>query len=126
MRYNKKLADYVNQTYDIRSIYQSITGRKPGSGKVFCPVHNNHNTPAAKIYGNNLKCFGICNCIYTPYDLLVRFYPDELKKIESSIVLPESEQSNKKFSFIQRDKLDLSKPLVEILKEIVEYEEDNS
>lgn len=124
MKFNRKLAGYVNQTYEIRSIYKAITGREPGNGKVFCPMHDNHNTPAAKIYGNNLKCFGVCNCIYTPYDLLRRFFPEDLQRIETSIVLPETEEQKQNFSYIPRESLDLTKPLVVLIKEVIEYEKD--
>lgn len=125
MSYNRKLAEYVNEKYQIRDLYLAITGRVPGNGKIFCPVHNNKNTPAAKIYGNALKCFGVCNCLYKPYDLMKIFFPEELVKIKESIVLPEVNESRVKFVYKQRKDIK-GTSLYEVLKEVSEYEENNN
>lgn len=124
MKYNRKLADYVDKNYDIRDLYEQVTGRKPGTGKCMCPFHHNVNTPAAKIYGNTLKCFGVCNKLYSVFDFLNTFFPQELEHISRSVILPEVTTKESKFSIIPRDKLDLNQPLSVIYKRIIEHEEN--
>lgn len=120
---SSKLAKYVNEHYDVRELYKEVTGRVPPEGKCFCPFHHNVNTPAAKIYGNALKCFGQCNRLFTPYDFLKKFFPEELTKVVQSVVLEEYSTSKKSFKFLKRGEIDLSQPLECILKSIIKLNE---
>lgn len=88
MKYNPKLAQYVNQNFSFVEEYKRIFGKVPPTGKMFCPFHDNKNTPAAKIYDNSLKCFGVCGRMFSVYDLLVKFDPELLTKVEAQNVLP--------------------------------------
>ena len=44
------------------------------TGNIFCPFHENHDTPAAKMYWNEYKnqweihCFGECHRSFSAYD----------------------------------------------------------
>ena len=114
----ENLYNYVNSNYDIRELYYKVTGHKAGNGKVFCPFHHNVNTPAAKIYENTMMCFGSCHKLYKPYDFLSKFFPDELKKVKETIIIPDSKSvSNNKF--IMLSQFDLNNGLYFSLKKII-------
>lgn len=120
---NYKIINYINENYDIRELYKEVMGRDPGHGKCFCPFHNNRNTPAAKIYDNRLKCFGECNRLFGPYDFLKRFYPDEINKVKTQIILPETKfERIQKERRITRNELDLTLPVSDVIKQILEYD----
>ncbi len=112
-----KLVDYINNNCDFRDEYQRIFGKQLGYAKVFCPFHSNHNTPAAKVYGNTLKCFGVCNRVYTVYDLLKKFDPDRINEIKASVVLPEVEQ--KEVFKITIKPIDRSKSIKSIIESLL-------
>ena len=66
----------INKVIDFENICSEFDIRlniRSNSGLCFCPFHDNHNTPAAKIYkddaGDSLYCFSE-NKIYRPYDLI--------------------------------------------------------
>lgn len=88
-RQPSKLESFVNENYDIDEVYFEVFGKHIPSGKVFCPnpLHDNHNTPAAKRYQNAIHCF-VCQRSFTPYHLLKWYRPDLLEKINSTQVLP--------------------------------------
>lgn len=116
-----KVREYCNQNYDIRELYEAVAGRRPGHGKCFCIMHDNVNTPAAKIYDNSMKCFGECNRMFGPYDILKRYFPEELNRVRSTIILPEVKKKHKPVQqMIRRSSLDLSKPIDQVITEILQ------
>ncbi len=77
----------MKQTYDIRTIkkvinqnftFSDLSNRFKGvdssTGNIFCPFHENHDTPAAKMYWDEdrgiwiIHCFGECHRNFTAYD----------------------------------------------------------
>lgn len=76
MRYNKDFIDFV-KSISIEDAYEEVFGQRPPAGKFFCPFHHNVNTPAAKVYGNSIKCFS-CNRSYSTFDLYYKFMPEKL------------------------------------------------
>lgn len=122
-----RIINYCNDNYDIRELYAAITGHEPGLGKIYCCMHQNSNTPAAKIYGNKLKCFGECNRLFGAYDLLKRYYPEEIEKVKRTLLLPSVQEKRVKKTMrtLSREDLDLSSPIQNIVKQILEsYDED--
>lgn len=84
-RYSKEFIDYVNDL-SIRDEYFNTFGTTLPTGKFFCLWHHNVNTPAAKVYGNHIKCFS-CNRNYTTFDLLRDFNPDRLEHLSRTVLL---------------------------------------
>lgn len=84
-----RLVEWVNSHLSFRDEYQRIFGKELPYGNAFCPFHNNVVSPAAKLYGNWLKCYG-CGRSYSVFDLLQRFDPDSLKRLSMSGVIPET------------------------------------
>lgn len=104
----------------MNELYERVTGVKPPvNGKVFCIFHDNHNTKAAKIYGDKyLKCFGACQRAWTCYDVLKKYFPEELDRVNRTVVLPE--QDEKKFHRLRILKdLDLNQPLGNLYVQIL-------
>lgn len=87
-----RLVEWVNSNLSFRDEYRIIFGREAPYGNCACPWHQTGvvNTPAAKIYGNRLKCFGQCGRSYSVFDLLCRFNPERLRTISASGVVPEA------------------------------------
>lgn len=102
-----KLIDYINNL-PLGSYYSQIFGEELPIGKFFCPFHHNVNTPAAKVYGNVIHCFS-CNKNYTTYDLLKRYYPQEISRINKEVILPQNPRvvnSNLRLIPIDRTNID--------------------
>lgn len=83
------IREVINQKFSIREAYYLSTGHYPPEGKCFCPFHDNHRTPAAKVYQQHLICFGKCNRKYDAYDFLSRFRPDLVQGVKSEAVWSE-------------------------------------
>lgn len=81
-----KLVNYVNKHIKPQEAYRLAFGYYPENGKCYCPFHDNRRTPAAKIYDYGLRCFGVCNRVYTSYDILKGFRPDILDKLASRVL----------------------------------------
>lgn len=121
--YSKEFIQYVN-SLDIREEYRSTFGSILPTGKFFCPWHHNVNTPAAKVYGNHIKCFS-CNRNYTVFDLLRTFNPSRLDSLSKSVVAGLDKSQFRPPRVIKvppLSELDLSKGVtVELLNKIIEY-----
>lgn len=122
-KYSREFIEYVNNL-SIWEEYRNTFGRSLPAGKFFCPFHTNVNTPAAKVYGNHIKCFS-CNRNYTVFDLLRTFNPSRLDSLSKSIVAgPDKSQFRlpRVVKVPPASELDLSKGVtVELLNKIIEY-----
>lgn len=113
-----KIRDYINSNYSIQETYQHVFGRPPHMGKIFCPFHDNKNTPAAKIYGNIIRCFS-CNRSFGPFDLLQKYAPEKIEEIKGSVLMEEQETvKTPKPRAVRRGSLDLSKGIIKIIEEL--------
>lgn len=122
-KYSREFIEYVNNL-SIWEEYRNTFGHSLSAGKFFCPFHTNVNTPAAKVYGNHIKCFS-CNRNYTVFDLLRTFNPSRLDSLSKSIVAgPDKSQFRlpRVVKVPPASELDLSKGVtVELLNKIIEY-----
>lgn len=102
--------------------YTRIFGDSPRVGKIFCPFHENSHTPAAKVYGNIIKCFGACGRSFSVYDLLRRYDPDRIVTLKSSMLLPDTAKaSSKSIKVVPRSQLDLSLPIGVLVNKILHF-----
>lgn len=125
--FNRKLAYYCNNNLSLEEEYVDIFDKRLPEGKMFCPFHDNTNTPAAKRYGNFIKCFS-CGKTYGVYDLLYEFNPGRLAQIEMSINLDKIEmhtrkQKSKKFKV---HGIDRSRSMLAILLDLRKSFEDET
>lgn len=86
MRYTKEFIRSVSQL-SFADEYVAIFGHRPPQGKMYCCFHSNTDTPAAKIYGNSLKCFS-CQRTYTTFDLLRVHNPQRLAELAGELLAP--------------------------------------
>ena len=86
---------------------------------MFCPFHSNTNSPAAKLYGNSMKCFSYARW-YNVSDLLKTFNLEKYESIKTSKLITRNRvDCNKPLAFIPRAQLDISLPISEIINLIV-------
>lgn len=115
-----KVSDYINENIDIRVAYEEIFGKKPHTGKIYCVFHDNRNTPAAKIYGNIIRCFS-CNRSFTTYDLLKKYNPSKITEIAETVLIDVVKKKHTPRSrIVNRNDLDMSQPIAEVVKQILE------
>lgn len=110
MRYSKDFIASVNQL-SFADEYANIFGSKPPQGKMFCCFHTNTDTPAAKIYGNSMKCFS-CQRTYRTFDLLRVHNPQRLQELASqlmAVTAPTMDFTSMRLHVVPYESLDLSK-----------------
>jgi len=113
-----KIHEYLNETLDIRKEYKEIFGHDPAFGKIFCPFHINKNSPAAKIYGNVIRCFS-CNKSFTVYDLLYKYNPKKIELIKETVLMDvEAVVKGKKPNTLRRNNLDMSQGIESVIQQI--------
>ena len=64
----------INENFTFADLSSRFKGVDSSTGNIFCPFHENTDTPAAKMYWDDergiwvLHCFGECHRSYTAYD----------------------------------------------------------
>lgn len=71
MKEKDKRIEWINQNNKLKDLFIQHGYKVPVNGVVFCPFHDNTETPSAKLYtdSNTLFCFAE-TAHYTPYDFL--------------------------------------------------------
>lgn len=76
----KKVVSYrtiksiINKNFTFSDLSPRFKNVDSSTGNIFCPFHENHSTPAAKMYWNEnsqlwvIHCFGQCHRNFTAYD----------------------------------------------------------
>lgn len=68
------LREVINRNFTFADLSKRFEGVDSSTGNIFCPFHDNTETPAAKMYWDEereiwiLHCFGECHRNYTAYD----------------------------------------------------------
>lgn len=64
----------INENFTFADLSPRFRGVDSSTGNIYCPFHENTDTPAAKMYWDDergiwvLHCFGECHRSYTAYD----------------------------------------------------------
>ena len=59
--------------------------------------------------------------MFGPYDILKRFFPEELNRVRSTVIIPEVKRIHKPIQqMLKRSSLDLTKPVDQIIMEIIQ------
>ena len=64
----------INRNFTFADLSNRFKGVDSSTGNIYCPFHENHETPAAKMYWDEereiwvLHCFGECHGTFTAYD----------------------------------------------------------
>ena len=121
-RFSREFVEYV-ASLPIQDEYRITFGTDLPKGKFFCPWHYNVNTPAAKVYGNRIKCFS-CNRSYSTFDLLRDFNPERLTELQKKVTPPPIDPPvrARRLSYPKLSELDLTSGItVELLNTIANY-----
>ena len=70
----RALKEVINRNFTFADLSPKFKGVDSSTGNIFCPFHENYETPAAKMYFNEYRniwvihCFGECQRNFTAYD----------------------------------------------------------
>ena len=68
------IKEIINRNFTFSDLSPKFKDIDSSSGNIFCPFHENHETPAAKMYWDDEKelwiihCFGECHRNFTAFD----------------------------------------------------------
>lgn len=81
----------IEQNFTFSDLSPKFKNVDSSTGNIFCPFHENHSTPAAKMYWNDARgiwiihCFGECHRNFTVYDYVKRILCDQYQKYKSPL-----------------------------------------
>lgn len=73
-RSKRSIKTVINKNFTFADLSPRFKNVDSSTGNIFCPFHENHSTPAAKMYWNEeqqiwvIHCFGQCHRNFTAYD----------------------------------------------------------
>lgn len=79
----------INKNFTFADLSKKFIGVDSSTGNIFCPFHENHDTPAAKMYWDEDKeiwiihCFGECHRNFTAYDYVDLILCKKYQKYQS-------------------------------------------
>lgn len=74
LRQKRVIKEIINRNFTFADLSPRFKGVDSNTGNIYCPFHDNFETPAAKMYFNEylnlwqLHCFGECHASFTAYD----------------------------------------------------------
>ena len=90
--YSKRtVKSIINDYFTFADLSPRFKGVDSSTGNIFCPFHENHDTPAAKMYWDSereiwiLHCFGQCHRNFTAYDYVDLILCIKYQKYESPL-----------------------------------------
>ena len=90
--YSKRtVKSVINDYFTFSDLSPRFKGVDSSTGNIFCPFHENHDTPAAKMYWDSereiwiLHCFGQCHRNFTAYDYVDLVLCTKYQKYESPL-----------------------------------------
>ena len=81
----------INKHFTFGDLSPRFKNVDSSTGNIFCPFHENHSTPAAKMYWNEekqlwvLHCFGQCHRNFTAYDYVDLILCKKYEKYKSPL-----------------------------------------
>lgn len=85
------IRNVINDYFTFADLSPRFKGVDSSTGNIFCPFHENHDTPAAKMYWDDereiwiLHCFGECHRNYTAYDYVNLILCEKYQKYSSPL-----------------------------------------
>ena len=83
------LKKVINKHFTFADLSPKFKGVDSSTGNIFCPFHDNHDTPAAKMYWDEsreiwvLHCFGQCHRNFTAFDYVELILCEKYRKYSS-------------------------------------------
>ena len=81
----------LNKNFTFSDLSPRFKNVDSTTGNIFCPFHENHSTPAAKMYWNEeqqiwiIHCFGECHTNFTAYDYVDLILCEKYGKYKSPL-----------------------------------------
>ena len=85
------IREVINQNFTFADLSKRFKNVDESTGNIYCPFHENHETPAAKMYWNDEKgiwiihCFGQCHRNFTAYDYVDLILCEKYQKYKSPL-----------------------------------------
>ena len=85
------IKEVINQNFTFADLSKKFEGVDSSTGNIYCPFHDNHDTPAAKMYWDDekeiwiLHCFGECHRNYTAYDYVNLIFCQKYQRYNSPL-----------------------------------------
>ena len=85
------IREIINQNFTFGDLSPKYLNVDSSTGNIYCPFHENHNTPAAKMYWDEdrgiwiIHCFGECHRNFTAYDYVELILCDKYQKYLSPL-----------------------------------------
>ena len=90
-RSRKSIRTVLNRNFTFADLSPRFENVDSSTGNIFCPFHENHSTPAAKMYWNEeeglwiIHCFGECHRNFTAYDYVDLILCKKYQKYKSPL-----------------------------------------
>lgn len=91
-KYNDQvIRNVIEQNFTFADLSKRFKGVDSSTGNIFCPFHENTDTPAAKMYWDETReiwiihCFGECHRNFTTYDYVKYILCDKYQKYLSPL-----------------------------------------
>lgn len=87
----RTVKNVINDNFTFADLSPRFKGVDSSTGNIFCPFHENHDTPAAKMYWDSereiwiLHCFGECHRNFTAYDYVNLILCEKYQKYETPL-----------------------------------------
>ena len=121
------IKEVINRNFTFADLSKKFEGVDSSTGNIFCPFHENHDTPAAKMYWDEerelwiIHCFGECHRNFTAYDYVERIFCEKYQKYQSPLHFLRASMPESKLGV----QLDLYQKNVSLLIEAYENEKRN-
>ena len=85
------IKEVVNSNFTFADLSNRYKNVDSSTGNIYCPFHENHETPAAKMYWDDekdiwvLHCFGECHRSYTTYEYVEKILCEKYKRYISPL-----------------------------------------
>ena len=122
------IKEVVNKNFTFSDLSPRFKNVDSSTGNIFCPFHENTDTPAAKMYWNEYKdrweihCFGECHRNFTAYDYVDLILCIKYQKYSSPLDFlrknMDPAELQKQLSFYKKKGVELE---VSLFEEKVEY-----
>lgn len=110
------IKEIINNNFTFSDLSPKFENVDSSTGNIFCPFHENHSTPAAKMYWDEVRgiwiihCFGECHRNFTAYDYIDKILCEKYQQYKSPLdflknKLPLSDL-HAQFEFYEKQQID--------------------
>ena len=88
---DRVIREVINRNFTFGDVSKKLENVDESTGNIFCPFHENTQSPAARMYWDEdrdmwvLHCFGECHTTYTTYDYVDKILCYKFQKYKSPL-----------------------------------------